>query len=467
MTANPEAFDDRPVPVRPLDGEQSRMLEILRAARGRPVTFAELRSRGIENPAVLCYELEIAGLPITHVERAHVGAAPVPVGVQLDEHWVAAPPLPEEPPPWSERLLGWPAALAGAASVAGTRARMGADRMLELARDAWAGGASASGDRVRALAGRVQALARDGRPAGALGGPRAARATPGTPRPRHAERGIDWIPPASRRARAGLLLGALALALAIALAIGLSSGSSHNRRPHFSAGHRDARASASPPAASAAGALARRTPLASASAEGAGGATAGGHAAASAESGAHALQLQGEGHQLLAEGRYAAATNDLRAAITTSGGSPARCQEPSSEACLAYAYALYDLGRALQAQHEPAAAVPVLNERLRIDNQRQTVRAQLKSAREQMHSSSSAPAPRHRPANTHEQRRRPGSGQHGSAPPARAPEATGEQPQPPASGGGPPSEGAGESPRTPSSGHEAEAPPPQNGGTSG
>ena len=122
MSMSPEGFEDRPVPVRPLDGDQARLLEILHAAGGKPVPFAELRSRGIDNPAVLCYELEIAGVPIAHVERPRRGAAPVPVGVQLDEEWFAAPPPPEEPL-WRERVLGLRESLAAAAQTANDRSR--------------------------------------------------------------------------------------------------------------------------------------------------------------------------------------------------------------------------------------------------------------------------------------------------------------------------------------------------------
>jgi tetratricopeptide (TPR) repeat protein len=94
-----------------------------------------------------------------------------------------------------------------------------------------------------------------------------------------------------------------------------------------------------------------------------------------------AAAFEAEGHQLLLTGRYAAAIDDLRSAIQASGGSLSRCAEPTSEACLTYAYALYDLGRALQLDGDPAAAIPILNERLRIDNQRETVQQELEVAR--------------------------------------------------------------------------------------
>src|SRR5262249_13460430 len=70
-----------------------------------------------------------------------------------------------------------------------------------------------------------------------------------------------------------------------------------------------------------------------------------------------AATLQAQGHRLLDEGRYAAAIGDLHAALAASGQSAARCGAPGSEACLTYAYALYDLGRALRLNGDPRGAV--------------------------------------------------------------------------------------------------------------
>jgi hypothetical protein len=96
------------------------------------------------------------------------------------------------------------------------------------------------------------------------------------------------------------------------------------------------------------------------------------------------MQLQLQGHQLLGEGRYQAAIGDLRAAISATGQSVLNCTQPVTETCLAYAYALYDLGRALRLDGEAGAAVPVLEQRLRIDNQRPTVAAELDRALTQL-----------------------------------------------------------------------------------
>ena len=107
-----------------------------------------------------------------------------------------------------------------------------------------------------------------------------------------------------------------------------------------------------------------------------------------------AAQLQQAGHVLLAEGRYAAAIPELRAALSASGESATNCGEPSTPGCVAYAEALYDLGRALRLDNAPAAAGAVLRERLRIDTQRAAVQHELGLNRRRR---ASAPAS-HRPS---------------------------------------------------------------------
>jgi tetratricopeptide (TPR) repeat protein len=100
-------------------------------------------------------------------------------------------------------------------------------------------------------------------------------------------------------------------------------------------------------------------------------------------SAALAVQLQAGGHELLEAGRYAAAIDTLKRAVTATGEQLDECLEPVSAMCLTYAYALYDLGHALQLSGHPSAAVGVLQRRLRIDNQRPTVQNELTLARTQ------------------------------------------------------------------------------------
>jgi hypothetical protein len=478
MNANPEGFERLPVPVRPLDVEQARFLEILRAAGGRTVTFTELHERGIENPAVLCYELEIAGLPITRVERPHVGGTPAPVGVKLDEKWLNAPIAPE-PPRWRDHLRSSADGLVASARVLGSRAlgiasrlaararvrgagaialtrsafvsaegrlevaahrrpQAGASREARLLREARALREGLSTSTRRHPDARRRAEARDAVLGFAASGLAALRRTAGAAATNVRARGAQTIPVTPGRTRTGILVGALALAVVLALALALGSaggsGSRHsssaklaNRRHAGYAAH----ATRAQWDGRSGGRLARRG-------DGSGSASAGASSRSAppggeAESASRATQLQAEGHQLLAEGRYAAAASDLRKAIVASGGSTSRCQEPSSEACIAYAYALYDLGRTLQLQHDPGAAVPILNQRLRIDNQRSTVQAQLRSARKELHSTPRPANPNHHQAGSRDQHPRSGAHPHGYAthpPPASGPEATGEQPQP-------------------------------------
>src|SRR5262249_7385559 len=108
-----------------------------------------------------------------------------------------------------------------------------------------------------------------------------------------------------------------------------------------------------------------------------------------------ATQLESRGHKLLGEGHYAAAIGAFRAALAASGQSSARCGTPGSEACLTYAYALYDLGRALRLAGKPGAAVPVLTKRLRIDNQRRTVKNELGLAKKARGTGGVAAPPAH------------------------------------------------------------------------
>ena len=95
-----------------------------------------------------------------------------------------------------------------------------------------------------------------------------------------------------------------------------------------------------------------------------------------------ATQLESQGHDLLTSGQYGAAVPVLRRALAATGEHVTACVEPASTMCLTYAYALYDLGRALRLSGDPTAAVRVLESRLQIDNQRPTVLAELELARQ-------------------------------------------------------------------------------------
>ena len=72
---------------------------------------------------------------------------------------------------------------------------------------------------------------------------------------------------------------------------------------------------------------------------------------------AQAVELDLRGHGLLESGRYAAAIPVLRMTLAATGEQVAGCLQPASTACLTYAYALFDLGRALRLSGHPDAAV--------------------------------------------------------------------------------------------------------------
>ena len=52
-----------------VDTQQQRLLERLREASGRTVTFAELHAAGIDFPAAVAGELEVAGYAIDRVSE--------------------------------------------------------------------------------------------------------------------------------------------------------------------------------------------------------------------------------------------------------------------------------------------------------------------------------------------------------------------------------------------------------------
>jgi hypothetical protein len=368
MSANRNGFSDGSVLVRPLDEEQERLVEILRAAKGRPVSFEQFRLRGIENPATLAYELEIAGIPIAHVQQPRVGGSPVDVGIRLEPSW-----LDEHDEAGRRRGGGTSAHLAWVA-LAGERTR-------EQLHSAGAASMSAT----RQLGARLGVRARAGHAVSSAGAALAHGRTA------VAERRPAVSVPKGAHVSRWALAAALALVAAVALAIFLAAG--HRGSPPKVVA-RDAGASATLASNLAKHQTARAAHAARRSAA---------HRAASRKRATvapalapSAAQLQAEGHRLLEEGSYAAAVSTLRGAVSASGVSAEQCAQPTSEACRTYAFALYDLGRALRLDNERAAAVAVLRERLRIDNQRSAVEHELALSRPRK-PAASGPAPASQP----------------------------------------------------------------------
>jgi len=88
-------------------------------------------------------------------------------------------------------------------------------------------------------------------------------------------------------------------------------------------------------------------------------------------------KLNDQGFALNSQGNYAEAVAPLRSAVEGY-----RSAERTGE--IGYAYALYNLGVALNRSGDPAAAVEVLQERLRYPNQRGTVMRELRDAQSKL-----------------------------------------------------------------------------------
>ena len=84
--------------------------------------------------------------------------------------------------------------------------------------------------------------------------------------------------------------------------------------------------------------------------------------------------LNAQGYRYMRAGQYDQAIPILRQAVNAF---------PAGTNDLDYAYALYNLGRALRLGGHPDQAIPVLERRLRIPNQTETVRRELAAARRQ------------------------------------------------------------------------------------
>jgi tetratricopeptide (TPR) repeat protein len=260
-----------------LEAQQALLVELLRRAGGEAVSYAELRDRGIELPASVVSELELAGFPI---ERCYLRGTARQLGVRLDPTRDPLRPFPDRP---------------------------AESAVLPLTDQPGS---------------RVTRRPIEGRPLIAF---------------------------------AALVVVALA-----AIVLGVTTFSSGG------GGHRPVAHRASPRA------TASRTAQQHVSTT---------PSPPTPVSETLAYQLEAEGHDLLQAGNYAGAVPTLRKAMAATGEQLSNCLQPVSENCLTYAYALYDLGRALRLSGDSAAAVPVLEQRLQIDNQRPVVLAELALAR--------------------------------------------------------------------------------------
>ena len=93
---------------------------------------------------------------------------------------------------------------------------------------------------------------------------------------------------------------------------------------------------------------------------------------APATGGGSASEMQLQAHNLINQGKYDEAIALDRQVVAQGPGSG-----------LTYAYALYDLGHALRVSGHPDEAIPILEQRMKIDNQRDVVKAELEQAKKE------------------------------------------------------------------------------------
>ncbi len=132
--------------------------------------------------------------------------------------------------------------------------------------------------------------------------------------------------------------------------------------------------------------------------------------AAPADSG---TALNDQGYALLQRGSYDEAIPVLKQAVDELRS------DPSS---LTYAYALFNLGRALRLAGQPEEAVPILEQRLRIPNQTATVQAELDAARAAAEKTRQPPGEAKPPKGEPPHGRALGHEKHGGVPPAEGDE---------------------------------------------
>jgi eukaryotic-like serine/threonine-protein kinase len=95
---------------------------------------------------------------------------------------------------------------------------------------------------------------------------------------------------------------------------------------------------------------------------------------AAPSAGASGAELNAQGFDLMNQGRYDEAIPILQRAVDSF---------PSGTTDLNYAYALFNLGKSLRLAGRPDDAIPILEQRLKIPNQTETVRRELELARQQ------------------------------------------------------------------------------------
>jgi hypothetical protein len=322
--SSPDA--EHPAPLEPLERQQATLLAALREARGAPVSYAELRRRGIEFPATIVSELALLGVP---VERCHGHgnrprrAVAVRLDPALDHRAVLSESQPDHaavlacaPRADTRPLEPLPPTVAGRATTRVLLAAIALAAVTLVALLLVAPGAGTRGAGGRPAEQRTRSSLAVAANTHGASVERSARASTQTQTQTHAQPQPETQPQTLNKPQA---------------------------QPQPQTQVQVAPVSAT-----------------------------------------LATQLEARGHELLNAGRYAGAVPVLRRALSATGESLRGCVRPASEQCLTYAYALYDLGRALLLGGSPVAAVGVLEHRLRIENQQPVVAAELASARRRL-----------------------------------------------------------------------------------
>ncbi len=354
---------DGATPAVPFERQQVLLLGELRRAAGRPVSFDELRRAGIDFPAGVVSELELAGVGLERC-YARTGGGRRAVGVRLDP---GRDPVSASGEGQDHPAETWP----GEQPMSWSSPRVYHGSLLPALVEALLGLPSRISSQVGGAVRRGIGAPTFWRPAASRRAEMSGTRDPG-PGAVSTAGAVDAVP----RPLAGRLLALLALAvaagvLAAVLAIALAPSAGY-RRPTI-AGRSEPQLVGSPTKSTTHRVTSGERPP--------GGSIP--HTAAVPVSPGLATNLEAQGHDLLAAGRYSDAVRVLERAIAATGERPNACVEPTSEVCLTYAYALYDLGRALRLSGQPSSAVPVLERRLEIDNQRPVVAAELALARQQ------------------------------------------------------------------------------------
>ncbi len=284
----------------PRESQQALLLRLLRESDGATVSYQRLRDAGVELPASVVSELELAGIPIEHRYEGGEAGQRRP-GVRLNPALDPERPAPEEAAALESSERPMPATARRRTFPSGLRPTLPSGLRPRLP----------SGIRLK----------------------------------------VPVVPIA--------LIGAMIVVIAVVVVALQTSHVSPRHATRHHAPKPQTRSVVIAPAPQAPQPQLPATPV----------------------SPALATEFEAQGHDLLQSGQYGDAVPVLKRALAATGMHLSDCLEPVNETCLTYAYAMYDLGRALELNGNPTAALPVLEKRLEIDNQRDVVAAELARVR--------------------------------------------------------------------------------------